>query len=64
MFICDHCGISSKEHNLVVDQTREKIYTNINSRKANKEKRKEEAKGTEIVKELHLCNDCYKKYKK
>lgn len=51
MFKCDNCKESSRYPHRVVAEKREKIYENHGKI----------SKGTEIVKELNLCNDCYVK---
>ena len=62
MFKCQICGRSSRNRYSIIRKGRRVSYTSIivNPKKDDK---KINSKGWEIIEELFLCFDCYKKHK-
>lgn len=70
MFKCDNCKKSFRQPHRVVAETRVKIYENVYPKKSKKFmsftkgqqglNELQFARGTEIVKELNLCDKCFK----
>lgn len=63
MYKCQICGKQTRPHqkiNRIVTETRERNYINeFKDKKGNK--REKISTGYEIVKELNVCNECFKK---